>query len=160
MSNTNIGNNSGIIGDGNTFIINAQALPTQKQVEKEFLKLNIGDFLDITNEVDESLREKCISIRSYVKNPAFQLKIQLVNDDFHEFWLPPVASDMGGREKKQYWQVSPIYQNVVLPFSYFFITMDGLRYWVPLPKREPSNTGQFEIERNNHEKKYTITKGQ
>jgi hypothetical protein len=38
--------------------------------------------------------------------------------------------------------------------------MDGFRYWVPLPKSEPSNTGQFEIEQNSHEKKYTITRVQ
>lgn len=99
MRNTNIGNNTGIIGDGNIVIFNIQAPLTREQVEEEFLKLDTGDFQDITNEVDESLRERHITILSYVKNPLLQLKMQLINEDFNEPWLPKVAADMGERKK-------------------------------------------------------------
>jgi hypothetical protein len=160
MGNTNIGNNTGIIGDGNTIVFNIQAPLTNKQVEEEFLKLEIGDFQDITDEVDKSLREKDISIFSYMKNYWLQLKKQLVWDDFNEPWIPEVFSDLSTREKKRYWQFTPIYQGVVFPSAYFFIEMDGGHYLIPLPKVEYNRTNETTIDKNNPIKKCTITKVQ
>jgi hypothetical protein len=155
----NIENNYGLAGDGNTIIFNTQAHLTKEEVEKEFLKLEIGDFQDITVEVDNSLREKDISILSYMKNYQFQLKKQLICDDFNEPWIPKVASDLPTREKKKHWQLTPIYQDVVFPFSYFFIEMDGGRYLIPLPKVEYNKAGKT-IDKNNPIKRCTITKVQ
>jgi hypothetical protein len=159
MSNTNIGNNAGIIGDGTIIVFNIQAPITRGQVEKEFQKLNSGDLQDITGEVDEGLREKHIVIWSYTKNCWLQLKQQRVSDDFNEPWLPTVPADMGKREKKPYLKLTPVYQGVVFPFSYSFIEMDGGRYVIPLPKVEYNRAGE-EIDRNNPVKKCTITRVQ
>ena len=112
---------------------------TKPEIEAEFMKLKTGDFEDITNEVDEKLHENHISIFSYTKNYWLQLKKQLVNDDFHEPWIPKVSADMETREKKRQWKVTPIYQGIVFPLSYFFIEMDGGRYLIPLPKVEYNN---------------------
>jgi hypothetical protein len=161
MRNINIGSNdSGMIGDVNIIVFSVQKPLTQEQVEEEFLKLNPGDLQDITSEVDAGLLEKRILIKSYVKNYWLQLKMQLVNDDFRESWLPLVAADMDGGEKKQQWQVTPVYQNVVFPFSYFFVTMDSSRYWVPLPKVEYNKNEKSEIDRNDPVKRCTITEVQ
>ena len=159
MGNINVGNNTGIIGDGNIIIFNTQAPLLKEQIESEFLKLEIGDFQDISDEVDESLHERNISILSYTKNYWFQLKKQLVQDDFDEPWLPTVPADMEGRERKPRWKLTPMYQNVVFPFSYCFIEMDGGRYLIPLPKVEHNRIGE-EIDRNNPIKRCTITKVQ
>ena len=131
--------------------------PTKEQIEEEILKLSIGDLQDITDEVDKTLREKSISICSYTKNPSLQFKKELINENFSEPWLPRVAADMGGREKRQYWKVTPVYQSTVLPFSYFFVLMDGLRYWIPLPRVEYNKIGKFEIDHENPVKRCTIT---
>jgi hypothetical protein len=159
MGNTNIGNNSGIIGDGNTINFNIQATLTEKQVEEEFLKLEIGDFQDITNEVDNSFRDKNISILSYTKNPLLQLKKQLTLEDFDETWLPKVDADLPKREEKRRWQFTPIYQGVAFPFSYSFIEMDGGRYLIPLPQVEYNRIGGT-IDKNDPIKRCTITKVQ
>jgi len=156
MSNTNIGNNSGIIGDGNTIIFNLHVPLTKEQLEFEFLKLGVDDFQDITNEVDITLREKNITIFSYTKNYWLQLKMQLVNNDFVEPWIPFVPADMPTREKKPFYRVTPIYQSVVLPFSYFFISMDGGRYLIPLPEVE-YNKVNGEIDKDNPIKCCKIT---
>jgi hypothetical protein len=131
-----MGNNTGIIGDGNTIVFNTQAPLSKEQIEEEFLKLDFGDLQDITDEVDEGLREKHTTIWSYTRNCWLQLKKQLISDDFHEPWLPTVPADMGRREKKPRWKLTPVYQGVVFPFSYFFIGMDGGRYVIPLPNRD------------------------
>jgi len=135
-----------------------EALPTKGQIEEEFLKLDTGDFQDITDDVDKGLREKNISIFSYVKNPFLQLRQELVNEDFDEPWIPTVPADLGGREKKEHWKVTPVYQNTILPFSYGFILMDGFRYWIPLLNVEYNKIEKFEIDRNNPVKRCTITK--
>ena len=140
--------------------IKNESPPTKEQIEEEFLKLDTGDFYDITDQVDRNHRENCVAILSYEKNPLLQLRQELVNDDFNEVWIPKVPADMGVREKKQYWKMTPVYKNIVLPFSYFFILMDGFRYWIPLPKVEYNKAGEFEIDRNNPVKKCTITKVQ
>jgi hypothetical protein len=159
MKNTNIGNNAGIIGDGNTIVFNMQTPLTKEQVEDELLKLEIDDFQDITEEADESFRERNISILSYTKNYWLQLKKQLINEDFHEPWLPNVPSDFPQREKKRYWKFTPIYQGIIFPLSYFFISMDGGRYLIPLPQVE-YNIIEGKIDKNNPVKKCTITKVQ
>jgi NurA-like 5'-3' nuclease len=159
MKNTNIGNNSGIIGDGNIIVFNMQSPLTKEQVEEAFLKLEIGDFQDITEEYDESLREKDISILSYTKNYWLQLKRQLIREDFDEPWVPNVPSDLPQREKKKFWKFTSIYQDIILPFSYLFISMDGDRYFIPLPKVE-YNKVEEKIDKNNPVKNCTITKVQ
>jgi hypothetical protein len=159
MKNTNIGNNSGIIGDGNIVVFNMQSPLTKEQVEEAFIKLEIGDFQDITEEVDESYREKNISILSYSKNYWLQLKKQLINDDFYGKWLPKVPSDFPQKEKKRYWKFTPIYQGLIFPLSYFFISMDSERYLIPLPKVD-YNIIEDKIDKNNPVKKCTITKVQ
>jgi len=159
MKNMNIGNNSGIIGDGNIIVFNTQSPLTKEQVEDEFLKLEIGNFLDITEEVDENLREKNISILSYTKNFWLQLKKQLVCEDFDELWIPTFSSDVPQREKKRYWKITPVYQGIIFPFTYFFISMDGGRYFIPLPKVE-YNKIEEKIDKNNPVKKCKITKVQ
>jgi hypothetical protein len=163
MANTNIGNNSGIIGDENIIVFNIQASPNQKQVEAEFLKLKPGDFQDITDTVDQSLREKHVQIFSYIKNPLLQLKQQLVKDDFYEHWIPSVPADLPRREKKAHWEFIPIYQGVVFPFSYSFIEMDGGLHLIPLPfveynEMEPGILGK--IDPDNPIKRCTITQVQ
>ena len=157
--NTIIGNNSGIIGDGNIIVSNIQSPPTKEQVEEAFLKLEIGDFQDITEEVDERLREKNTSILSYTKNYRLQLKKQLISEDFDEPWVPKVPSDLPEKEKKRYWKFTPIYQGIIFPFSYFFISMDGGRYLIPLPKVE-YNKIEDNIDKNNPVKKCIITQVQ
>jgi hypothetical protein len=144
--NINTGTNSGILGNDNTININSPAQPTLELVEQELLKLESGDLINITDEVDSQLREKHIVIWSCNKNYQLQLKRQIVSDDFDEEWIPKVPSDMGKREKKPKLQITPVYQDVALPFSYFFILMDGLRYYIPLPKQD----------RNNPVNRYTI----
>jgi hypothetical protein len=157
MGNTSIGNNSGIVGNDNTIIFNSQTHLTQEQVEAEFMKLESGDFIDITDEVDTQYREKNIVIWGCIKDSQLQLKQQIVNDDFQgEKWIPEVPADMGKREKKPYLKITPVYREVIFPFSYFFILMDGLRYFVPLPKVECNSIR----DRNNPVKRYTITKVQ
>ena len=148
-----------INGNGNTIIFNMQMPITKPEIEAEFLKLETGDFEDITNEVDEKLHENHISIFSYIKNYWLQLKKQLVNDDFHEPWIPLVPADMGTREKKRQWKVTPIYQGIVFPLSYFFIEMDGGRYLIPLPKVE-YNREENTTDKNNRIKKCSITQVQ
>ena len=160
MSNTNLGNNSGIIGDGNTIVFNLQLPLTQKQTEEEFLKLKTGDFYDITDEIDKSLCEKNIAILSYTKNYWLQLKKQLVCVDFDEPWIPKVPADFPTREKKRYWQFIPVYQSIVFPFSYFFIEMDGGRYLIPLPEVEYNLTETDAINKLNPVKNCSITKVQ
>jgi hypothetical protein len=148
--NINTGTNHGILGNDNTININSQPQPTRELVEQELLKLEHGDLINITDEVDSRHREKNVVIWSCNKNYQLQLKQQIMHDDFDGEWIPKVPADMGGREKKPYLQITPVYQNVVLPFSYFFILIDGLRYHVPLPERD----------RNNSVNRYTITKVQ
>jgi hypothetical protein len=159
MKNTNIGNNSGIIGDGNVIVFNIQSPLTKEEIEKEFLKLEMGDFQDITEEIDKTLYEKEMSIYSYVKNYWLQLKKQLVRNDFQEHWIPNVPSDIPEREKKAYWKFTPLYQGIVFPFSYFFIGMDGGRYLIPLPKVDYNKIGD-KIDRDCPVKKCTITRVQ
>ena len=159
MKNMNIGNNSGIIGDGNTIVFNMQSPLTKEQVEEAFLKLEIGNFQDITEETNENYREKNISILSYTKNYWLQLKKQLISEDFNEMWVPNISSDFPQREKKRYWKFTPIYQGIIFPFSYNFISMDGGRYLIPLPKIE-YNKIEDKIDKNNPVKKCTITKVQ
>jgi len=160
MNNTNIGNNSGIIGDGNIIIFNVQLPLSQKQVEEEFLKLETGDFHDITDEVDRNLRKKNVAILSYTKNFWLQLKKQLINENFNGHWMPIVPADIPKREKKRYWQFTPIYQGIVFPFSYFFIEMDEGRYLIPLPKVEYNQTETGGMDSSNPIKKCFITKVQ
>jgi hypothetical protein len=160
MSNTNIGNNSGIIGDENIIIFNIHLPLTKEQVEAEFLKLKPGDFQDITDEVDQELSEKNVQIFSYTKNYWLQLKQALVNEDFDEPWVPTVPTDWTCREKKPYWKFIPVYHGVVFPFSYYFIEMDGYRYLIPLPYVEYNETEPGRIDRDNPVKKCTITKVQ
>jgi hypothetical protein len=129
---------------------------TKEQVEEAFLKLEIGDFQDITEEVDESLHAKKISILSYTKNYWLQLKKQLIMEDFDELWVPKVPSDLPEREKKGYWKFTPIYQGTIFPFSYLFISMDGGRYLIPLPKVD-YNKIEEKIDKHNPVKKCRIT---
>ena len=145
MKNTNIGSNCGIIGDGNIIVFNMQSPLTKEQVEEAFLKLEIGDFQDITEEVDVSLREKNTLILSYTKNYWLQLKQQLIREDFDEPWVPKVPSDFPEREKKNYWKFTPIYQGIIFPISYFFISMDGDRFFIPLPKEEKIDKVQYQL---------------
>jgi len=159
MKNTNIGNNSGIIGDRNIIVFNMQSYLTKENIEEAFLKLEIDDFQDITEEVDEKLNEKNISILSYTKNFWLQLKKQLINEDFNELWIPIVPSDLPQKEKKRRWRFTPIYQGIIFPFSYDFISMDGDRYFIPLPKVD-YNKIEGKIDINNPVKECTITKVQ
>jgi hypothetical protein len=159
LKNINTWCNSGIIGDSKIVVFNIQSPLTKEQVEEKFLKLEIGDFEDITEETDESFPEKNISILSYTKNYWLQLKKQLVNEDFNESWLPVVPSDMPQREKKRQWKFTPVYQGIIFPVSYFFISMDGGRYLIPLPKVE-YNKIEGKIDKSNPVKKSTITKVQ
>jgi hypothetical protein len=120
MKNTNIGTNNGVIGDENIIIFNTQSPLTQEQVEKEFLKLEIGDFQDITSEVDEQLREKREAVLSYIKNPLLQLKKQLVNEDFDEPWLPKTPSGMGKKRKNVAMEAYPGLPGRCVAFFVFF----------------------------------------
>jgi hypothetical protein len=160
MCNINIGNNSGIIGNKNVIFFNIAAPLTKEQVEEEFLKLENGDFQDITDEVDKKLREEEITILSYTKNYWLQLKQQLINGDFKGLWMPKVPSNLPTREKNRYWQFTPIYHGIVFPFYYFFVEMDGGRYLIPLPQVEYNKTDTGSIDSSNPVKKCLITKVQ
>jgi hypothetical protein len=155
----NIGNSSISNNSGNTVVFNIQAPPTEKQLEEEFLKLEIGDFQDITDEVDKSLREKDNFIWCYLKNYQLQLKQEIVSKDFKEPWIPEVPADLPAREEKIHWKFTLIYQNMVFHISYSFIEMDGGHYLIPLPKTEWNKTEDGKINRNSP-KRYTITKVQ
>jgi len=137
-----------------------EIIPTKEKIEEEFLKLEIGDLQDITDESNKSHRENNILIYSYSKNPLLQLRLEQINEDFDESWIPSVTADMGGREKNPYWRLVPVYQNNTLPFFYYFIQMDGFRYWVPLPYVEYNKIEKFEINKNKPVKRCTVTKVQ
>jgi hypothetical protein len=128
--NKTSGSQSPIINGNNNVVVFSLNEPlTDRLLLVELLKLQYGDFEDITDNIRINNKDKTWYF-SYIKNRYFTMKRRRVEDSFYEPWLNYIIRmDTSIFED----EISFFYQGCFIK-SFLIIVLDGGRFVIPLTK--------------------------